>query len=472
VVEGVLEPRPGTQSSLIAAAIMLALGFAICLALNWPGQLSYDSVAQLHDGRTGHYNAWHPPVMAWLLGLADAALPGTGLFILFDAMLLFGSMLSLLWLRPGTSWLAAAAAAACVALPQFVLYQGIVWKDVLFADSAVAGFLVLAHAGVRWRRAGVRWGLIGAAFLLFALAALARQNGAVGLAFGGPALAAIAVRNGTRPRDALVCGAGALMAAGFIVLAASLALAERSGGGSGPLGQFRLLQFYDLIGVVKADPALSLDTIARANSDLNKLIRSDGVRLYTPARNDTLYGAPELLDEFASTPSAAVGSQWWDVLLHHPFDYLGVRARVFSWVFLTPDPVGCDDWYAGVTGQPQMLRDLGLHRRYRAQDRVLGNYAGLFVGTPVFSHATYAFLDIVLLVFLFWRRRPPDFAIVSMLLGALAFAATFFVISLACDYRYLLFLDLAAVAGLFYCAATWDGGSMSTKSPSNNVTTQ
>src|SRR6202000_2161818 len=35
------------------------------LALNAPGQLSYDSVTQLADGRTGHYNSWHPPLMAW-----------------------------------------------------------------------------------------------------------------------------------------------------------------------------------------------------------------------------------------------------------------------------------------------------------------------------------------------------------------------------------------------------------------------
>ena len=31
-------------------------------------------------------------------------------------------------------------------------------------------------------------------------------------------------------------------------------------------------------------------------------------------------------------------------------------------------------------------------------------------------------------------------------------------ISIACDYRYLLFLDLAALIGLFYCVATWDVG--------------
>jgi hypothetical protein len=34
----------------------------------------------------------------------------------------------------------------------------------------------------------------------------------------------------------------------------------------------------------------------------------------------------------------------------------------------------------------------------------------------------------------------------------MAFAASFFIISIACDYRYLYFADLAALAGLLYAA--------------------
>ena len=39
-----------------------------------------------------------------------------------------------------------------------------------------------------------------------------------------------------------------------------------------------------------------------------------------------------------------------------------------------------------------------------------------------------------------------------MLAGSLAFAASFFVVSVACDYRYLYPLDLAAITGLLYAA--------------------
>jgi hypothetical protein len=39
-----------------------------------------------------------------------------------------------------------------------------------------------------------------------------------------------------------------------------------------------------------------------------------------------------------------------------------------------------------------------------------------------------------------------------MLIAAFAFTASFFVISIACDYRYLYFLDIAALAAVFYLA--------------------
>ena len=143
------------------------------LALNAPGQLSYDSVTQLADGRTGHYNSWHPPLMAWLLGVFDALVPGTFLFLLFQGLLLLGGFLALLALKP-RGWLSACVALLIVLTPQWLLYQGDIWKDMLFADAAIAGFAALAwHA----RRPHPAWAIAG--LLLLVLAAAVRQNGVV-----------------------------------------------------------------------------------------------------------------------------------------------------------------------------------------------------------------------------------------------------------------------------------------------------
>lgn len=438
----------------LAAAAVLVIGCAASLALNWPGQLSYDSVMQLHDGRVGHYNPWHPPVMAWMLGAFDAALPGTGLFIVFDTVLFFSSIGSLVWLSRRPSWVAVAIAALCAALPQVVLYQGIVWKDVLFADSAVAGFVCLAHATRHWRQP--RGALFVAAGLCcFTLATLARQNGFVALLFGILALILVVRRDGAQWPRAITIAIAAASASAAGLLAANLALATRTEDPWNAPGQIRLLQLYDLVGEVKTNPAIRLDTFSRVNPALVQLIRSDAIRLYTPARNDTLIADPELLRAFAATAPAVLTSQWANVIVHHPGDYLRVRLQVFRWVFLTPDLRACMPYLTGVTGPPQLVKELGVGRSFRPQDAALGNYAALLLPTPLYAHATYAVLALILFAFLLWRRRPADITIAALLGGALIFTAGYFIISIACDYRYLIFLDLSALAAAMYTAVSW-----------------
>ena len=88
----------------------------------------------------------------------------------------------------------------------------------------------------------------------------------------------------------------------------------------------------------------------------------------------------------------------------------------------------------------------------RPQDVALGNYAGRFIHTPIYSHAAFALLAIILLAVLLRRRLAGDLAMAFMLIGAFAFVLSFFVISIACDYRYLLFLDLSALTAGFHLA--------------------
>jgi hypothetical protein len=435
---------------------VLGLGLFACLGLNLPGQLSYDSVAQLHDGRFGVYNGWHPPVMAFLLGIADSIVPGTGLFVAFDALLFFGSAALLVWMEARPRWAAPIAAALLTFTPQVLLYQGIVWKDVLFADSAIAGFVLIAFAAARWQNRGLRHACLSGGLVLLVLATLARQNGAVALAAGIAAIGALAAAKARQRRIGAftIYATTALVAALLLDTSANLALETRTPGESGARAQLRLLQFYDLIGAVKDRPDLKLDVIARTNPDLAELMRGDGVRLYTPERNDTLVQSADLQSELAATPGSVMFAQWRDLVLHHPLEYLKIRTRVFAWVFLTPRLDRCHPVFVGVDGLPAYMRDLHLATRRRPQDDWLKAYAEDFVGTPVFSHLTFALLALGELVILLRRGSPTDLAMSFLLGAALAFAASFFVISIACDYRYLLFLDLSAlVAGLYLAAA-------------------
>ena len=443
-------PTGWTAPKTIAAAFILA-GFAISVALAWPGHLSYDSILQLHQGRVAIYNNWHPPVMAWLLGLGDALAPGAGLFVLFDCLLAFGALLSLLAFKPERATVLTASIALCVVLsPQLVLYQGLVWKDVLFADSAVAGFVALAHAAQAWSAARRRNALLAASGLLLLLAALTRQNGVILLPVAAGALCWIAALNGTR------WGKAALMAAGFLAMLfladkSAMALLDlRSDGNPGTSEQIRLLQVYDLAGAVARQPDLALDQLHDDDPRLESLIRTRGARLYTPVRNDPLAADPQIAAALADADPDEVSTQWRALILDHPLLYLRVRAAAFIWVFATPDIVACRPVFTGIEGPETELKELGILPRRDWVDLALYAYGTVFFGTPVFSHIVFAILALACVVLLLRRRRPADIAIAAMLVAMLSFTASFLAISIACDYRYLYALDLCALTALVY----------------------
>ena len=121
-----------------------------------------------------------------------------------------------------------------VLTPQWLLYQGEIWKDILFADAAIAGFAALA-----WQRAGrIRRADPGA--LLLALAAAIRQNG---YAFAGRSRDPGPDGTGTLETGPRLSGGRLCSAAGHRPGSAS-----RSDGGDGAAAEIRLAQSYDMAG--------------------------------------------------------------------------------------------------------------------------------------------------------------------------------------------------------------------------------
>ena len=420
----------------IAGAILL-LGFAVMLAMNAPGQLSYDSVAQLADARSGTYNSWHPPVMAWLLGLFDRLLPGTLLFLVFQSLMLLLAVLALLWLKP-RGWPSVALAAGIVLTPQWLLYQGEIWKDMLFADAAIAGFAALAIYAQTRSLAGL---VVSVALL--ALAASARQNGLILLP-----VAAVTAGLVTGRKPAWRQGIFFLLAVLAVAGAVNLALAPHTDGGDGASAELRRGQSYDLAGALARDPAIILSL--KSDPELDRLLRARGRDLWSPLESDSFAADPAINQALANAPDGAIDRAWRSLIFEHPLLYFRTRWSDFTAVVTSPDPLICHFVSIGVTGPPSRLKQLGLTAGVRPQDRLLGDYARMFITTPLFSHLAWGALAIVLMGLLIRRGEPADLAISGLLAGALLFTATFFFVSIACDYRYLVFLDLSAMASAIY----------------------
>ena len=439
------------RGARIAYVLALVAGWAAMLAVDLPGHLTLDSLYELYEGRFRVRQSWAPSFYAWVLGVFDKLAPGTGLYVAVSGLLLTGALASFVWLRGRASGWGAVAAVLMAASPLVLIYQGIVWKDVLFANAAIAGMVALAWALQRphppWRR-GL---LLAAALLLLAAAALLRQNGVVVAMAAAAALGWILARG--RLRRGLAWGLGALVA--IVAVSHALNLSTQPGGpgsGDGMDEGLRILQGYDILGAISRDPEVALPAITAAAPAQADVLRDLGPRYYSAQRTDLTDGQPRLRAALGAIPDAALARDWRGLILHRPGLYLAERSAVFRWVFLTPVIDRCLPVALGVQGPDDVRSALGLERRWSSVDDRLLRFDRLFWGTPVHSHLFYALLAAAVAAVLMMRREPADVVMAALMASALAFAASFFLISIACDFRYLYFLDLAGMAGALYVA--------------------
>jgi hypothetical protein len=450
------EIRPAAAPLLrarLAYLLALAAGWILMLAVDAPGHLTLDSVLELFEGRFRIRQSWAPSFYAWVLGVFDAVWRGTGLYLAASGLVLFGALASFSFLRGRTSWWAPVTAALLAASPLVLIYQGVVWKDVLFANVSVAGMACLAWAVLRRPRGRARALWLGASLAWLAAAALLRQNGVVVGVFAAAALGWIEGRDGGLRRG-LAWGLGALAAVVLASHAMNLATQpDGPGSGDGMAEGVRVLQTYDLLGALAAEPSIPLPAIDRAAPAASHALRALAPRYWSAERTDFTDAQPQIAAAVARLPDAAVTRDWLGLVLRRPGLYLRNRAAVFGWVFLTPRIERCVPVCLGVQGPAEVLAQLGMKPRWSAADGRLFDYDAAFLRTPVYFHLAYAVLALAVgLILLLRRGDPADIVVAALQASGLAFAASFFLISIACDYRYLYFLDLAAMTGLVYLA--------------------
>jgi MYXO-CTERM domain-containing protein len=190
---------------------------------------------------------------------------------------------------------------------------------------------------------------------------------------------------------------------------------------------------------------------------LAHLVRTWTVKVWTPVKNDTME-SPAIDDAITTVPASVYAKQWRALVGERPGLYLKVRAELFRWVFQPPDVGLCHPFHVGNQPGEEPLEGYVIVRRMDAHDLALKHYGEFFLWhTPVFSHALFALLGLGALVLLIRRREPGDIVMASLIVADFVFTATFFVISIACDYRYLFLIDLTALASALYVAADWRG---------------
>jgi hypothetical protein len=447
--------RINTTLLLIVASLA---AYGACMALNWPGHFSPDGLWQLGQGRAGVYNSWHPPIMAWLLGLAARLSPDAAAFVAIDAAIFFLSILGFATVRPAPRPIAILVLLAIAATPVVLVYQGAVLKDVLFANTAMAGFACLAWIQRLCDRPALRRLVIAKACVLFSLAALTRQTGFVVPLCGVVALVVILRVRGASGPGALAVGAVALAAMIAIVAGASLFLTRHGDGKPENHHQMQRLQAWDIAGALHRDPRLALPATHATAPDLEAYLRYNAAPRWKAATSDNIANPPDF--EPLMTPRAdGVGRDWARLMVTDPGLYLRVRTEVFLATLTTPKADSCPMIIIGVdSGNPEVLEMSGLKARRSDRDELAEDYASNFYDTPIFSHLAWGavmLIGMALAVRDIWRgARGADLvAVVGLGAAALLYVAAFFVISGSCDYRYMYLVDVAAMAMLVHRAA-------------------
>ena len=435
-----------------AVRALAGAGLVAMLGVNLPGHLSYDSVAQLYEGHFHVRDTWGPALYAWVLGAFDRVIPGTALYVTVSGLLFFGSLAVLPDLRPRTRWLAVPVLGLLLLAPQVIIYQGIVWKDVMFANCAVAATVMIALAALRWDARVRRWALLFAALVLMAAGDQVRQNGIIAGLFAAIALGWIAARG--RWRRGLVWGVSAfaaLLVAGWLETRLSEPPAK-AGPDTATATGIHIVQTFDVIGAASLDPSYRLDILAAEDPVATQKIRQRGKQDWSGRRVDFIDRDAAIQGPINAISDKAWARQWVDLILRHPALYARVRLEDFRWVFFPPVIDWCLPVYVGVDAPVQKMAPLGIVHRYDQRDVELTNYASWFLGTPVLEHLTWAVVCLALGGLFLWRRETSDIPLAGLQFAGAAFAASFLIISIACDYRYMYFTDVVAMVGLVYAA--------------------
>lgn len=448
---------------------LILLSWLLSLALNAPGQLSFDSVVQLLEGRSGIYAGAHPPLMSAVLGFFDQIVPGTALYLVFSSALFYVPLLILVGNEPPrtvATWIAGALLVFALLTPLLLTYQGTIWKDVLFANLSLCTFtcLVLEH---RHRgRPGARIAFLTIAAVFAALAALTRQNGLVVGLFAAATVGLTAPAPTTLLRRSMHVLVWIFVAAGTLFAARStIEAAAARPIGSGISWGLTVLHRYDVAGMIArgAPPLGSAAAISPASARIAASFRQE----YDPSRVDPVMRNPELVDYFRSREPG----HWWYMVRDNPLAWLEHRAAVFRWMIAPPDVRRCLPVWLGVEGPDTALAALGLSREVRPQDAALYAYSSRWLDTPLFVNATWIVVAVALAALTRVRKPsiPGDTAIVAMLASGLAFAVTFALIGIACDVRYLFLLPVTCCGALAHLARTVRQVSPAPMSPERSV---
>ena len=415
------------RSGLLIIA-MIAGGFGLTLLVFYPGVMTYDARFVYEDIAKGVLGDWQSPVMTVLWALIDPVAPGPGsMFLLIVTLYWLAFGLLAYRLARHSIWRAAVLLLLALSPPAFV-FQGIIWRDVLFANSwLLAAALSFAAAD---RNVRVRLPAQVVALCLLALGVLLRPNALI----AAPILAVTIVwpmRFSWKRAATLYVPIG--------------------------IALFALMQFvyYRALGATRQHPLQSImvfdlggiSHFTKQNQFPVTWTASETALLttgcYQPTEWDTYWRLEPCefvmqkleRDKLLGTP--AITDAWMRAVAKHPVAYLQHRSA-FMWNFLAG--ANLTVWTADVYDPSKMVF------ADRPAFNALVAVHDALKPTPLFRAGIWLLICITVCAFA-WRRRdtPSGTFAIGVCGSAAVYVLTFFAVGVASDFRYAYWAVLASI---------------------------
>jgi hypothetical protein len=405
--------------------------------------------------------------MSFLLGISNAIVPGTGLFIILNTAIFYISIFLYSQGLPRVSWFTTLLTIGICLNHLVLIYNGIVWKDVLFANLCLLGFASTLFSYRRYHP--TRWG-IGASIIslfAFALSMLLRPQGIL-VAFTGVLILSLNWQSHLffnykgNPNVShflkrliipvllhlLVCLVLAKLMTGIVALTAVSYSTNTAVIGT------RILLVYDIAGIVYREPETPL-SVFQALTVNTTALQAEILRHYTSSRFDYLSSPGLVYKYLQETSTSDLSKQWVQAISARPLAYISHRISLFSWQMGLHDQAQCLPNWLGVSREPaNVIQDLKLNLKESQFVSTLYVYAQKFINTFFNAPLTYLVLSICGLGILSRHVNPKTLPIIGLAIAGIVFALTYLFIGIACDLRYVYFSIVAGmITGLYAVSA-------------------
>lgn len=420
---------------------ILVGGWLAFMVYAYPGYMSYDSVFQLGESRSGHFSDGHPPAMAELWRLVELVITGPlGMLLIQSTCFLAGVFL--LFRRRMQPRTAALCAIGVLLFPPVGSVMAVIWKDSQMTAYLVLGTALMIEESRRRKLAGLA---------LLALGTAMRHNALV-MTFPIVILAfSWTPSHGFWKRYALAFAAWIAVTATAQVGSRLLTDEQRHIWASG-------MALCDITSTLRyVEPTIPDDQLRQmlagtpvaVTHDLHAYTRAQPLGEWVDALWNTAYSFFRLPKNDAERD--AVGRAWRTIVLAHVPEYLRYRWEVFRRVLQLPpvtlaSPVY--NWFTDIQDPYGSAAKIGHDAAGGKLQDLLREGIHVVGATWVFYIMLYVVLLGLLIPFSLHDRE-----VLALLVSAIFGEAIMFIIAPTTDWRYSFWTVLAVVLSIVMVVA-------------------